>query len=180
MARPAIAGVGVQWAGKEAVPLIHPAHPELRIYQSEQECGDGSNSWRLARHGWKLMHYYLSHGASAYLYWNISLELGGRSSWGWAQNSLFTVNAESGEYVANHDLFVLKHVSHYVRPGARVIPTLSSTGHDNQLAFRNPDGEVVVVMQNDMAEPMPVPVLIGDELLAATLLADSLNTFAVT
>ena len=40
-----------------------------------------------------MMKHYLSSGASAYLYWNISLMRGGVSRWGWAQNSPVTVNA---------------------------------------------------------------------------------------
>lgn len=178
-ARRHIAGVGAQWAGKGAVPFIHHAHPSLRIHQTEQECGDGLNDWRLARHAWDLMRLFLSHGASAYMYWNMSLLDGGVSRWGWAQNSLVTVDAETRTYALNHELHVLKHVSHFVRPGARVIPTLSYSGHDDQLVFRNPDGEIVVVIRNATGSPMDVSIAIGAESLDVTLPADSLSTLVV-
>jgi glucosylceramidase len=66
-----------------------------------------------------------------------------------------------------------------VRPGARLVPTLSYTGFDNQVAFRNPDGSLVIVMQNDTREDTPVQILVGDEVIEPVLPADSLNTFVL-
>ena len=37
-----IKGVGAQWAGKNALPALHREYPELKIFQSELECGDGA------------------------------------------------------------------------------------------------------------------------------------------
>ncbi len=73
----------------------------------------------------------------------------------------------------------MKHVSHFVRPGARLLPTASLTGQENQLAFANPDGSVVVVMRNDLTEELPVRVRIGSRRFAPALPADSFNTFVV-
>ena len=53
------------------------------------------------------------------------------------------------------------------------------TRSENQLAFANPDGSVVVVMQNDLCEELPVRVMIGDKVIAPTLTADSFNSFLV-
>jgi len=86
-----VKGVGFQWAGK-AIAGIHRQYPDLPLYQTEQECGDGKNDWRYCRYAWTLMKHYLRNGASAYLYWNVSLKKGGVSRWGWAQNSLVTVD----------------------------------------------------------------------------------------
>ena len=173
---PALAGVGFQRAGKRAVGLIHHAHPRLRIYQTEQECGDGRNDWRYARYAWTMMRHYLTSGASAYDYWNIALDEGGVSRWGWSQNSLVSVDPASGTYRFNHEYYVLKHLSHFVRPGARWVPTLSYTGHEDVLAFVNPDGSVVVAARNDMAEDMPVTIGVGGVVLELTLPADCLST----
>lgn len=38
-----IKGMGFQWAGGQALPALHQKYPELKVYQSEQECGDGKN-----------------------------------------------------------------------------------------------------------------------------------------
>jgi glucosylceramidase len=56
---------------------------------------------------------------------------------------------------------------------------VSWSGYENQLAFANPDGSTVVVIQNDLAEPMPVRIGIGKTVVAPTLPADSFSTVVV-
>ncbi|WP_276782207.1 glycoside hydrolase family 30 protein [Actinomyces gerencseriae] len=171
-----LGGVAFQWAGKGAVPFVHHDHPELTIYQSEQECGDGRNDWRYARYAWGMMRHYFTNGASVYDYWNLCLDEGGVSRWGWSQNSFVTVNPETAEYRFNHEYYVWKHLAHFVRPGARFAPTLSYTGHENVLAFVNPDGSVVLAAQNDMSTDMPISFGVDGRLVRLTLPADSIST----
>ena len=47
-----IKGVGFQWAGKGAIKAVHQKHPELILYQSEQECGNGKNDWQYCVYVW--------------------------------------------------------------------------------------------------------------------------------
>jgi glucosylceramidase len=171
--------VGFQWAGKRAIPFLHHQYPELTLYQTEQECGDGKNDWRYCRYVWTLMKHYLGNGASVYDYWNISLKQGGISRWGWAQNSLVTVDTEAKTFRYNFEYYLLKHLSHFVRPGAKRLDIRGWTGYDNLLAFVNPDQSVVIMMQNELCQALPVRVKAGDNVIAATLEADSFNTFVV-
>jgi O-glycosyl hydrolase len=176
---PHVKGVGFQWAGKGAIAGIHRRYPGLPLYQTEQECGDGRNDWRYCRYAWTLMKHYLRNGASAYLYWNIALKKGGVSRWGWAQNSLVTVDADARTYAYTHEYHLMKHLCGFVRPGARRVEAVSWTGYENQLAFANPDGSIVVVIQNDLSDPLPVRIRVGDRLIAPTLPADSFSTLVV-
>jgi glucosylceramidase len=73
----------------------------------------------------------------------------------------------------------MKHLSAFVRPGARRLEAVSWSGYENQLAFANPDGSTVVVIQNDLAEPLPVRIRVGDGVVAPTLPADSFSTLVV-
>ncbi len=174
-----VKGIGLQWAGKHALPRLHEDHPELKLYQTEQECGDGANDWRYCRYAWTLMKRYFEGGVNAYYYWNIALEKGGRSRWGWAQNSLVTVDLAAKTYRYNHEYYLLKHVSHFVQPGAHRLALQGWSGYENLLAFGNPDGTVVVVTQNDMSEELPLRVRVGGNVVSATLPADSFNTLVV-
>lgn len=174
-----IKGIGVQWAGRRAIPFIHHAHPGLTVYQSEQECGDGKNDWRFARYTWTMMKQFMQAGASAYTYWNIATPAGGMSSWGWPQNALLSVDMRSGRHTVNPDYYVFKHLSHFVRPGARRIDTLSISGFENLLAFRNPDGGTVVITHNDMATAQPLRIALGNRVIRAVLPADSINTLVL-
>jgi glucosylceramidase len=174
-----VKGIGLQWAGKHALSRLHEDHPELRLYQSEQECGDGANDWRYCRYAWTLMRKFFEGGVNGYYYWNIALEKGGRSRWGWAQNSLVVVDAAAKTYRYSHEYYLLKHVSHFVQPGAHRLALQGWSGYENLLAFGNPDGSVVVVAQNDMCEGLPLRVRVGGSVVSATLPADSFNTFVV-
>lgn len=179
VAGPYIKGVGVQWAGKGAVPFVHRAEPSLRIYQSEQECGDGKNDWRFARYAWSLMLHFFKNGTTGYMYWNMALEEGGISRWGWSQNSLVVVDPQTGQYRYTHEFQLLKHVSHFVQPGARAVTAFSWSGYEQQLAFKNPDGSIVLVVHNDGGTPQEYSALIDGQELTVTLPADSFNTFVV-
>jgi len=78
-----IAGVGFQWAGKGAIQRTYAAWPEKRLMQTENECGYGHNNWEHARHVFNLIQHYITNGVGAYCYWNIVLQPGGLSTWGW-------------------------------------------------------------------------------------------------
>jgi glucosylceramidase len=172
-----IKGVGFQWAGKEAIPGIHKRYPDLTLYQSEQECGDGKNDWKYCCYAWSLMKHYLKNGAGAYLYWNISLEKGGFSRWGWQQNSLVTVDPNTNSYKFNYEYYLLKHVSHFVKPGAKRLKTSGS--FDNLLAFVNPDHSIVCVLQNETSAARKVIIELNGKIIKPVLEANSFNTIVL-
>lgn len=174
-----IKGVAAQWAGRRAIPFIHHDHPQLKIFQSEQECGDGKNDWRFARYSWTMMKAFMLAGAETYDYWNIATPKGGESTWGWKQNALISVDTANQTFEITHDYHVFKHLSAYVQTGAKRIDTLSVFGYENLLAFSNPDGSTVVVVQNDMSQPMPLRIALNGQQYAVTLAADSFNTLVL-
>ena len=74
----------------------------------------------------------------------------------WRQNSLVVVDKEKGEYRYSPEYYVLKHASHYVQPGARVL-TLGGTYAD-ALGFLNPDGRTVLLLANQSDAPQSVSI----------------------
>jgi glucosylceramidase len=167
-----IKGVGFQWAGKDALPGIHMRYHNLKLYQTEQECGDGKNDWKHCQHAWDLMKHYFNNGVSAYMYWNISLIEGGYSRWGWQQNSLITVDSLKSTYHLNHEYYLMKHLSHFVKSGARRIKT---DGHfNNLLAFQNPDKSIVLVIESN--EEQEITIKIGSNFIKPRLQKGSFNT----
>lgn len=168
-----IKGVGFQWAGKDALPGINKRYPDLAMFQTEQECGDGKNDWAGFLHSWDLMKHYLNNGVSVFEYWNTSLLEGGISRWGWAQNSLVVVDAASKTYRYSLEYYLLKHASHYVLPGAIKIET---QGYDDLLAFKNQDNSIVIIIANQTVNNNMVSIKIGDQILTPELPANSVNT----
>lgn len=172
-----ISGVGFQWAGKKSIAGIHKRYPNVKLYQTEQECGDGKNNWERCVYSWSLMKHYLTNGANAYMYWNTSLDKGGISTWGWSQNSLVSIDTTNNSFRYNHEYYLLKHVSHFVQQGAKL---LSSSGpFDNLLAFKNPDGSTILVIQNELKESRQITFKLDDKFISVPLTADSFTTLKI-
>ncbi len=172
-----IKGVGFQWGGKGAIAAIHQRYPDLTIYQTEQECGDGKNDWQYCVYTWSLIKHYLSNGANAFMYWNTSLNQGGISRWGWKQNSLISVDTVAKTFKYNYEYYLMKHLSHYVKPGAKRYETTGA--FNNLLAFINPDKSIVIIIQNDNKEDKAVRIKVGDKIVSPSLKGDSFNTFII-
>ena len=151
-ARAFVKGVGYQWAGKGALAQTRAEWPDLPVIQTEGECGDGKNAWSYAFYVFDLLWQYFNHGASAYVYWNMILPPGGESTWGWKQNAMITADGATGEVTYNPEFYVMKHLAHFVRPGARFLP-LRGNQAGFTLAFQNPDGRHVLAFANPSSEP---------------------------
>jgi len=167
-------GVGVQWAGKNALTDIKHAYPNLPILGSEQECGDGQNDWAYTSYCWQLMKSYFRNGVCAYMYWNIALAQGVPSTWGWKQNSLISVDTATGKFRYTHDYYLFKHLTHFVEVGAHRIDTSGTC--DDALAFRNPDGTLVLLLRNESAHPQRIAVHLQKRNIALELPPDSIST----
>ena len=174
-----IKGVGVQWDGKRALPEIARHFPKLEIWGTEWECGTATNDWHYARYGWTNLRRYVEFGASAWEYWNAALSTGGMSGWGWPQNSLIVVDPATKAWRLTPDYWLMRHLSAYVKPGARHVPVDSFLGFDDQLAFRNPDGSLVLIASNAQAQAQQVRYGVGGKVLTLDLPADSFNTLVL-
>lgn len=154
-ARAFVSGVGYQWAGKGAVQRTRMAWPDVPMIQTENECGDGTNSWDYAHYVFDLIHHYVTNGVEAYVYWNMVLGSGGESTWGWKQNSMVSVDPRRGSFTLNPEYHVMRHFAAFVAPGDRVLG-LEGRWAGNALAFRKRDGRVVWVLHNPFSEDVVV------------------------
>ncbi|HZH58973.1 MAG TPA: glycoside hydrolase family 30 protein [Metabacillus sp.] len=173
-----IKGVGYQWAGKYAIQRTVQSYPELKYMQTENECGNGKNSWEYALYVHNLYRHYFVNGANAYIYWNMVLQPKGRSTWGWEQNSMITVDPDSKNVINNPEYYVMKHFSHFVKPGAfRLETTGPWTG--NTTAFQNSDGSKVIVIANPLKDARELILELNGEGKSFLLDAESVNTIVL-
>lgn len=172
---PKLAGIGYQWDGKYAIADTHQAYPQVRLMQTESECGDGSNDLAAGFYTFSLMKTYLDAGAESYIYWNMVLDSSGMSSWGWRQNSLVSIDRRAQQISYHFDYYVMKHVSQLVKRGAHLI---EPKGFSEQvLAFVNPDGQKVVVVANPSYTAETVRIEQNGQMLKATLPQQTINSF---
>lgn len=171
-----VKGAAFQWDGKYCLPMTRQSFPDKLLIQSENECGNGQNDWGYAKYVYGLFRHYFTNGVSAYVYWNMVLEKGGMSTWGWHQNSMITV--DGNKYVLNPEFYIMKHFSRFVEPGAvRLQLTGPFTG--TSTAFRNPDGRLVIITYNPFKETVSLDIPSPDGNYRFELLPDSVNTIVI-
>lgn len=174
-ARSIVSGIGYQWAGKEAVQRTHQSWPDLRLLQTENECGDGKNTWKYAHYVFTLLLHYLNNGVNGYTYWNMVLPPGGLSTWGWSQNSMITIDPAQQSITYNPEFYVMKHIAHFVTPGSIRID-LQGPWSGNALAFQRPDRSTVIVSANPFREPVDLVIEVMHERFSLRLDGYSFNT----
>ncbi|MBE6089653.1 MAG: glycosyl hydrolase [Clostridium beijerinckii] len=172
-----IKGVGYQWGGKHALLQTRIAYLEMKLIQTENECGEGKNSWEYAEYVFNLMWTYFINGVSAYTYWNMVLEEEGISTWGWKQNSLITVTKDN-DVKYNPEYYLMRHFSKYIKQGA-TMKGLKGDFAGNALAFENPDGSVVLELLNPFDELQEVTFSVNGEDYSFNIQPHSFNTLVV-
>ncbi len=140
-----IKGAGFQWSATEEIQLFCEDYPDKNAVHTECECGDGKNTWGHAMHVFELYRRSSKGGARANVYWNMVLNEGGLSTWGWHQNSLITV--KDGKYEKMPEYYCVKHFSHFVKRGAVLLSTKGEMS-SNSTVFKNTDGSIVAVILN--------------------------------
>ena len=169
-----IKGLGVQWDAKYAISTINKEFPNMSIMQTESECGDGERNWKSAEHTWSLINTYITNGANSYMYWNMVLDPSGASTWGWKQNAMITIDKQTKNVTYNPEYYLMKHLSHYVLPGAY---RLETSGGKDHLAFVNPNGEIVLVLMNQEQQSKLVTLDVNNKQVSLHLEGKSINTF---
>ena len=89
-----IKGVSFQWAGKQANTGVHTKYPDLKLMQSETECGNG---------------------ICVYTFWNSVLDETGKNMWGWKQNSMVTINSSTKKVVYNPECYIGAALLQYIQ-----------------------------------------------------------------
>ena len=172
-----IRGISYQWSGRTAIQKTHYAWPDMPLIQSENECGEGDNTWEYAFYICDLFQHYITNGVSGYIYWNMVLPPGGVSTWGWKQNAMITVDPVTGRVVRNPEYYVMKHFAGYIRPGMRRI-VLEGEWAAHAVAFRGA-GRTVIVAKNGFPYAAPLRVAAGGERVQCMLQPRSINTFVI-
>ena len=94
-----------------------------------------------------------------------------------SQNSLVTVDKESKTYRFNYEYYLMKHLSHFVLPDARMLE--NDGAYTNALLFENVDGSIVVLLQNDEKEDKQIALHLEDKTYFVNVLADSFSSIVI-
>ncbi len=185
--------VGFQWDGLYSVEWTRRHYPDKRIMQTETECGNfywkagfdpdkPQNDWNYGVYTWNKVKEYFTKGANSYMLWNMVLDQEGKSIDAlrpWPQNAAVVVDSRTKTVTYTPMYYAFKHFSHFVKPGALLIKTKTTGTWQDALAFKNPDGSLVLVLQNATVEQIPLKVKVGKKAAALMLPPESWSTLVL-
>ena len=172
-----VKGFGLQWNTRSAISSLKSKN--VPIMQTEHKCGNydfatdywsqssysaskPQNDYAYGIESWKNIKDWIGSGVNSYSAWNMVLDTLGtnlNASKPWHQDALLTVDRSAKKLTATPAYYVFRHLSQFVAPKATVIGT---SGGD-ALAFKNPDGAIVVVMYNSGAAKKAIVSLGGSK-----------------
>jgi len=148
-------GTGVHWYVSEAfenLSKVHDLFPDKHILFTEGciEGGVQLNSFETGERYARNMIGDISNYCEGYLDWNLTLnEMGGPNHVGNYCDAPIIADTKTDQLHFNTSYYAMGHFSKHVLPGATRIASTSSTDDVKQVAFKNPNGEVVIVLQNE-------------------------------
>lgn len=187
-----ITTVGYQWDGLRSVSQTRENFPEKQIVQTETECGNWhwksgfdpnmpQNDWEYGVYTWYKVRNYLINGANAYMLWNMVLDREGKSidsQMPWPQNAAVVVDTKAKSVIYTPMFYAFKHYCRFVEPGARLI-NVTGDSRSDAIAFKNPGGQVVLVLQNDSTRKRNLKVKVADRAFSVKLPAQSWSTLII-
>lgn len=168
-----VRGVGVQWTGMKALPVIHKEYPSYGYMQTENMCGNSENDWSALERTWNAVVHCFNNGVGAYMYWNMVLDETCKSWWDWAQNAMVIVDRNTRQVRYTDEFYLMKHLSHFVQPSSRL---LKVSDHENVLAFRTADNGTAIVTYNPDEDTRFRTFVIDGKKIEVTLKPKSINT----
>jgi glucosylceramidase len=185
--------VGFQWDGLAQVAEVKNDFPDLRLMQTETECGNWfwrpdfkfdpnkpQNDWAYGSYTWKKIKEFFDTGVDSYMLWNMILDEEGKSidaKKPWPQNAAVVVNKHTKKVIYTPMFYAFKHFSFYVTPGAHYVDV--THGYKQAIAFLNPDGNLIIELENSGTSPSKKSISIGDYWITVTLPAESWSTIIV-
>jgi glucosylceramidase len=176
---------GIAWhcyAGDVRVQaILHDKFPSKDTWFTECSGGGWSKEWaHNLQYFTKTLVIDTTRGwARGVLFWNLALDENDAPHLGGCGDcrGVVTIDSRSGAVTRNVEYYALAHASRFVLPGAhRIASTEAPEGLAN-VAFRNPDGSIALLVANGAAGARTFTVKVGKRAFRYTLPAGSVASF---
>lgn len=157
---------------------VHNAHPDKNLYFTEQWVGSTGNfAGDLAWHVRNLMIGATRNWCKNILEWNLTSnpQLEPHTTGGCSQ-CLGGLTINGNTVTRNVGYYIIGHTSKFVPPGSVRIESSTSSSFPN-VAYKTPDGKIVVLVLNDSGSNNSVNIDVASEPITVTLPASSVSTF---
>ena len=180
----AVDGIACHWYSGdhfEALDMIRDRWPDMKLVLSEsciefsKYASDAAydNALRLAHE----LIGDLNHGMNAIYDWNLLLDAqGGPNHVGNFCDAPYLYDQATDTLTPRAVLGSLRHLAHFIRPGAVRIGVTRYTDQLDVTAFRNPDGGITLALLNKAEQPLPVHLRLEEQLVSFVLPPRSLTS----
>ncbi|WP_107830175.1 glycoside hydrolase family 30 protein [Mucilaginibacter yixingensis] len=176
------------WTGSsmrfDNVKLVNAAFPNKNLIFTEGciERFDLNrvDDWNLGeKYGYSMINDFNS-GATGWTDWNVLLdEQGGPNHVGNYCFAPIIGNTKTGQLIYTNEYYYLGHFSKFVRPGAKRVAASVSRDKLLSTAFKNANGQLVVVVMNNSDDKVPYLLWMKGKAAQATALPHSIATMIV-
>ncbi|RNC83718.1 MAG: glucosylceramidase [Balneola sp.] len=160
-----------------ALSTVRDAHPEKNIYFTEQWVQAGASfSGDLAWHTRNLIVGGTRNWSRTVLEWNLASDPNQNPhTEGGCDDCLGALTISGNDVSRNVAYYIIAHASKFVRPGSVRIGSNEVDGLPN-VAFKNPEGEIILIVLNDSGSTQQVNASVDSEQYEFSLLAGSVAT----
>jgi glucosylceramidase len=146
---------------------VHNYAPDLGIYFTEISGGEWATDFA-DNMGWNMKNIFIGaprNWSKNALLWNLALDENHGPKNGGCQDCRGVITISDGGFVRrNVEYYAIAHLSKFVMPGAKRIKS-SFTDAVEQVAFKNPDGSIVLVVSNDASNLQRINIVFGEKQL---------------
>ncbi len=161
-----------------ALSKVHKAHPDKNLYFTEQWIGaPGNFPGDMTWHTENLIVGATRNWSKTVLEWNLASDktLQPHTDRGGCDQCLGALTITGDEVIRNPAYYIIAHASKFVRPGAVRVES-DITGNILNVAFKNPKGHIVLILQNKNGVGKKIQIKIGATLLHVPLKAGAVAT----
>lgn len=138
-------------------------------------------AWELGEHYGHSMVNDFKSGVVAWTDWNILLnERGGPNHVGNYCFAPVHANTKDGKLVYTNSYYYIGQFSKFIEPGAKRIASSSSRDQVREVAFQNPNGDLVLVVLNRTEETLEYRIMIDGLAAEVSSLPRSIETFVIS
>lgn len=194
-AKDVIWGVGYHWYCSENsgnLTMVHNEYPDKHLIFTEgcvelvKDTGVTSSTENIG--AWKHGETYgrniindFNNYSEGWIDWNLVLnEIGGPNYVGNYCEAPVMIDRNTDTVSYNVSFYYVGHFSRYIKPGAKRILCMNDAEHAlYSVAYKNPDGEKVVVVQNESDAERTIALVVDDKGVNVELPAHSITTYIV-
>jgi len=179
---------GVAWhcygGDVRAMGRLHALFPSRETWFTECSGGGWAPDWnKNLQYFTKTLIIDTTRGwARGVLLWNLALDENSGPHLGGCKDcrGVVTIDSRTGAVTRNVEYYALAHASRFVRPGAYRIASSEGEGVLPNVAFRNPDGSMALLVANGGTEAKAVSVRVAGQGFSYRLPAGSVASFTWT